>query len=59
MAANETASPDTDPLDGLESVDWGSLQHAYGSAEDVPDLYVISDVGVEGRRLVVGRSNPS
>ncbi|MFF5258969.1 HEAT repeat domain-containing protein [Actinomadura viridis] len=27
-----------DPLAGLDDVDWASLQHAYGPAEDVPDL---------------------
>ncbi|MFD0691042.1 SPOR domain-containing protein [Actinomadura fibrosa] len=26
------------PLDGLDSVDWASLSHAYGQAGDVPDL---------------------
>ncbi|WP_345679916.1 hypothetical protein [Yinghuangia aomiensis] len=28
----------TDVLDGLDAVDWAALQHAYGSAEDVPRL---------------------
>ncbi|RSM19487.1 hypothetical protein CDV31_001647 [Fusarium ambrosium] len=28
----------SDPLAGLDDIDWASLQHAYGSAEDVPDL---------------------
>jgi HEAT repeat protein len=28
---------DTNPLAGIEFVDWENLQHAYGSAEDVPD----------------------
>lgn len=27
-----------DALDGLDAFDWAELQHAYGSAEDVPDL---------------------
>ncbi|KAM0430042.1 hypothetical protein ACHAPT_006048 [Fusarium lateritium] len=27
-----------DPLAGLEDIDWAKLQHAYGSAEDVPAL---------------------
>ena len=26
------------PLDGLEEIDWHSLQHAYGPADDVPHL---------------------
>jgi len=25
-------------LDGLDAIPWGTLQHAYGSAEDVPEL---------------------
>lgn len=25
-------------LEGLDSIDWASLQHAYGTASDVPDL---------------------
>lgn len=28
----------SDPLAGLDDIDWASLQHAYGSAEDVPAL---------------------
>lgn len=28
----------TDPLAGLDSVDWSKLSHAYGSADDVPQL---------------------
>ena len=24
-------------LDGLDDIDWSTLQHAYGSADDVPD----------------------
>lgn len=28
----------TDPLAGLDSVDWSQLSHAYGSADDVPQL---------------------
>lgn len=27
-----------DPLAGIDSIDWSKLTHAYGSAEDVPDL---------------------
>lgn len=27
-----------DPFTGLDDIAWGSLHHAYGSAEDVPDL---------------------
>lgn len=27
-----------DPLVGIDSIDWSTLNHAYGSAEDVPDL---------------------
>lgn len=26
----------TDPLAGLDDIDWGELEHAYGSAEDTP-----------------------
>lgn len=25
-------------LEGIDSVPWGELEHAYGSAEDVPGL---------------------
>ncbi|KAF5637649.1 hypothetical protein F25303_7821 [Fusarium sp. NRRL 25303] len=28
----------TDPLPGLDSIDWSQLSHAYGSADDVPQL---------------------
>ncbi|QGI69783.1 uncharacterized protein FFB20_06995 [Fusarium fujikuroi] len=28
----------TDPLAGLDSIDWSQLSHAYGSADDVPQL---------------------
>ncbi|CVL08310.1 hypothetical protein FPRO06_12737 [Fusarium proliferatum] len=28
----------TDPLAGLESIDWSQLSHAYGPADDVPQL---------------------
>lgn len=28
----------SDPLAGLDEIDWANLQHAYGSAEDVPDM---------------------
>ncbi|MEU8345729.1 HEAT repeat domain-containing protein [Spirillospora sp. NPDC048832] len=28
----------SDPLEGLDGVDWAGLDHAYGSAEDVPGL---------------------
>jgi hypothetical protein len=30
--------PPADLWDGLDEVDWASLRHNYGSAEDVPDL---------------------
>jgi tetratricopeptide (TPR) repeat protein len=30
--------PEVDVLDGVEQVPWDTLHHAYGSAEDVPDL---------------------
>jgi len=26
------------PLDGLDSISWGKLSHAYGDADDVPGL---------------------
>ena len=37
-------------LDGLDGIDWASLRHAYGSAEDVPELLrrVASGDGDEG-----------
>ncbi|KAM6509829.1 hypothetical protein FALCPG4_017469 [Fusarium falciforme] len=35
MMKDATAS---DPLSGIDDIDWASLQHAYGSAEDVPAL---------------------
>ncbi|KAH7254798.1 hypothetical protein B0J15DRAFT_494883 [Fusarium solani] len=33
-----TDAAPSDPLAGLDDIDWASLQHAYGSAEDVPAL---------------------
>ncbi|MGC0317168.1 hypothetical protein [Kitasatospora acidiphila] len=27
-----------DPLDGLDDIDWAALSHAYGDADDVPEL---------------------
>ncbi|KAH6892542.1 hypothetical protein B0T10DRAFT_295242 [Thelonectria olida] len=29
---------ENDPFAGIDSIDWKSLNHAYGSAEDVPDI---------------------
>jgi hypothetical protein len=37
-------------LDGLDSVDWKSLRHAYGSAEDVPALLRALASGDEEQR---------
>ncbi|MGW2119378.1 hypothetical protein [Streptomyces zhihengii] len=28
----------TEPLEGIEAVDWPSLEHAYGPADDVPEM---------------------
>lgn len=33
-----TQSNDQDPLAGLSDIDWSNLEHAYGTAEDVPPL---------------------
>ncbi|KAF5260704.1 hypothetical protein FOXYS1_8635, partial [Fusarium oxysporum] len=30
------SSQNTDPLAGLDSIDWSRLNHAYGPADDVP-----------------------
>src|SRR5688572_7894632 len=35
---NVRCSGGADMLDGIDSIDWASLNHAYGSAEDVPGL---------------------
>jgi len=37
-------------LEGLGSVDWAKLEHAYGPAEDVPDLIRALDSSVEDER---------
>jgi hypothetical protein len=37
-------------LDGIDSVDWASLRHAYGSADDVPDLLRALASGDEDQR---------
>ena len=34
-------------LEGLSNVDWAKLEHAYGPAEDVPDLIRALDSSVE------------
>jgi len=28
----------SDPLDGLDAIDWSAIEHAYGTADDVPGL---------------------
>jgi hypothetical protein len=33
-----TQANDQDPLAGLSEIDWSNLEHAYGTAEDVPPL---------------------
>lgn len=37
-AEDPTWTEMSDPLAGLDAVDWASLHHAYGSAEDVPGM---------------------
>jgi len=41
-------------LDGLDDIDWRSMQHAYGAAEDVPALIraLLSDDGEERQEAV-------
>ena len=42
-------------LDGLDDIDWGSLQHAYGAASDVPGLLrALADPSSASRELERG-----
>ena len=42
---------ESDPLSGLDAIDWASLDHAYGSAADIPKLlHSVAAGGAEARR---------
>ncbi|MFA1540007.1 hypothetical protein [Actinomadura monticuli] len=36
----------SEPPAGLDDIGWAGLDHAYGSAEDVPDLEILGVWGV-------------
>ncbi|SEF91181.1 HEAT repeat-containing protein [Thermomonospora echinospora] len=54
MGINEIGA--SDPLAGLDAIDWAELTHAYGSAEDVPgQLRALRSPDEEARRTAFGK----